>query len=92
MRADVTLGRGGQQGPADRAGAAVPARGHPDAAVREARPVDVAPGPPSGSAGTSAKRTSRVSLAAMPTAGQVPGGARSRVLTANSRSPSGAPR
>src|SRR5579863_4647704 len=38
-----------------------------------------------------AKRTSRVSLAAMPVAGQVPGtGQRSWVLTANSRSPSGA--
>ena len=44
MRANVTPGRGGPQRPGDRSCAAVPARGHPGAAVREARPAGVAAG------------------------------------------------
>ena len=44
VRANVAFGRRGQQGPAHGAGAAVPAGGHPGAAVGEARPVDITPG------------------------------------------------
>ena len=44
VRADVTLGRDGQQRPADPAGPAVPAGRHSRAAVREAWPVDIAAG------------------------------------------------
>ena len=46
MRPHVAPFRGGQQGAAHRTGAAVPARGHPDAAVRESRPLDVRSGRP----------------------------------------------
>ena len=67
-----------QQRPGQPARPAVPAR---DAAAAVAEPGAARspaarcsrPGAPTGSAGTLAKRTSRVSLPAMPTAGQLPG-------------------